>query len=181
MKFFTHGNGESYEIDVVEEPGHVIARLGGQTFILTLDDRAGRIRTAFLSGGRNDAVRKFEFGWTRRDNTYNILIDGISYEIVVRDPRAERAAALARAGTRALGRAEVRAPIPGRITKILVPAGGRVTKDQPVLTLDAMKLENEIQAPRAGTVHDLSVQPGHSVEKGWLLFTIDGSTSSPKT
>lgn len=173
MKLFAHSNGSRYEIDLAEEPGHLLARAGEETYIISLDDNPGAIRTVFVSGDRRSPARKIEFGWTRRENVYSILIDGIAYEIEVRDARAERTASFAKTQGAAAGRAEVRAPIPGRITRVLTPEGVRVARNQAVLTLDAMKLENEIQAPQDGVVRALSVKPGDAVEKSQLLFVIE--------
>ena len=58
------------------------------------------------------------------------------------------------------------------VVQVLLKAGDPVKKDQPVLCLDAMKLENEIASPRDGTVKSVEVQPGQAVEKGQSLFTI---------
>ena len=103
---------------------------------------------------------------------YLILIDGVEYEVEVRDDRAERAAEVRKAGEAASGEVAVRAPIPGRVVKVLVREGDAVVRDQPLLTLDAMKLENEIPAPRAGTVKSVHVQAGVAVDRGQSLVTI---------
>jgi biotin carboxyl carrier protein len=57
----------------------------------------------------------------------------------------------------------VKAPIPGLVTRVLVQAGDVVEAGQPLLLLEAMKMENEILAPRAGAVLRLSAIPGKSV------------------
>jgi biotin carboxyl carrier protein len=173
MKLFAHSNDSKHEIDIVEEEGHIVLKLGRESFVVNLDDQPGVIRTALFSGGKKKGTRKIEFAWTRNNGSYNILIDGIAYEVEVRDARAEKAAELAGIKAESSGSVEVRAPIPGRITKILLAEGSPVEKKQAVLTLDAMKLENEIQAPREGTVRSLSVKPGTAVDKGQLLFIIE--------
>lgn len=61
------------------------------------------------------------------------------------------------------GDGRIKAPIPGLITRVLVQQGDQVEVGQPVLLLEAMKMENEIVAPRAGTVLRLSALPGKSV------------------
>ena len=94
------------------------------------------------------------------------------YEVVVRDPKSEMLAKVVGDGQASAAAAEVRAPIPGLITKVLLKAGDAVKKDQPVLCLDAMKLENEIAAPKDGVVKSVEVQPGQAVEKGQSLFVI---------
>jgi biotin carboxyl carrier protein len=66
----------------------------------------------------------------------------------------------------------VRAPVPGKIAKILVKVGDTVNVGDPVVTLEAMKMENELCAATAGTVKAVPVQVGDSVEGGQLLVAI---------
>ena len=63
-------------------------------------------------------------------------------------------------------------PMPGVIVNILVKTGDTVTKNQSVVTLEAMKMENEISAPIAGVISSIAVNKGDSVEAGALLLTI---------
>lgn len=66
----------------------------------------------------------------------------------------------------------VKAPIPGLVTRVMVSEGQPVEAGQPLLVLEAMKMENEIMAPRAGVVQSLSVEPGRSVNLGDTLVEI---------
>ncbi|RMF76124.1 MAG: biotin/lipoyl-binding protein, partial [Acidobacteria bacterium] len=62
--------------------------------------------------------------------------------------------------------------MPGRVVKLLVEAGQEVAEGQGLLVLEAMKMENEVTAPRAGTVERLPVAAGDAVEGGQLLAVI---------
>lgn len=64
-------------------------------------------------------------------------------------------------------------PMPGTILKILVNVGDAVTENQPLMILEAMKMENEIVASQAGTVSAIHVSPGQSVNAGDGLITIN--------
>ncbi|MFW9842929.1 MAG: biotin/lipoyl-containing protein, partial [Candidatus Thorarchaeota archaeon] len=66
----------------------------------------------------------------------------------------------------------VQAPMPGVILKVLVEPGDAVAVNDPVLVLEAMKMENEIKAPVAGTVEKIFVSEGGSVNTGDDLFRI---------
>jgi biotin carboxyl carrier protein len=66
----------------------------------------------------------------------------------------------------------VRAPLPGVIRKLLRKTGDTVEADQAVMVLEAMKMENEIKAPAAGTIAELFVVEGDSVNTGDDLFRI---------
>jgi biotin carboxyl carrier protein len=70
------------------------------------------------------------------------------------------------------GDGRVKAPIPGLITQVLVAAGQTVHAGQALLMLEAMKMENEIRAPRCGTVNALHVLPGQSVSLHEVLAEI---------
>ncbi|WHA09572.1 acetyl-CoA carboxylase biotin carboxyl carrier protein subunit [Enterococcus montenegrensis] len=64
------------------------------------------------------------------------------------------------------------APMPGTILKILVNVGDEVKENQPVMILEAMKMENEVVAPKAGTVTGIHVTQGQMVNPGEALITI---------
>lgn len=67
---------------------------------------------------------------------------------------------------------EVIAPLPGLIREILVKEGDAVTKGQKLMILEAMKMENEINADADGTITSLLVAEGDSVQGGDPLLTI---------
>ncbi|MBX0330873.1 biotin/lipoyl-binding protein [Oscillochloris sp. ZM17-4] len=68
--------------------------------------------------------------------------------------------------------ARIKTPIPGIVVRVLVEVGQEVEAGQPVLVLEAMKMENEIRAARAGRVASLSVRAGQSVRLHDLLAEI---------
>ncbi|NTU85028.1 MAG: acetyl-CoA carboxylase biotin carboxyl carrier protein subunit [Chloroflexales bacterium] len=61
------------------------------------------------------------------------------------------------------GDGRLKAPIPGLISRVLIELGQTVEAGQPVLVLEAMKMENEVVAPRSGTVISLNARPGQTV------------------
>jgi glutaconyl-CoA/methylmalonyl-CoA decarboxylase subunit gamma len=66
----------------------------------------------------------------------------------------------------------IRSPIPGRVVKVMVKAGDRVAAGQTLIVLEAMKMENELRAPRAGQVSDVRCAEGAAVEAGQDLATL---------
>lgn len=66
---------------------------------------------------------------------------------------------------------ELRAPMPGRVVRVLCKAGDAVTRGQPLVVVEAMKMENELRAPDHATVAQVHVVEGASVEGGALLLT----------
>ncbi|MFW6131351.1 MAG: biotin/lipoyl-containing protein [Candidatus Aminicenantaceae bacterium] len=68
---------------------------------------------------------------------------------------------------------DIKTSMPGKIVKILVKQGDKVKKEQPVLVLEAMKMQNEIKSPKAGVVRSLTLKEGDSVEANALLFSVE--------
>ena len=68
---------------------------------------------------------------------------------------------------------EVTSPMPGDITQILVRAGQQVEAGDPLCVLDAMKMKNTIHAPQTGTIAEVYVSEGDSVEYGTHLFRLN--------
>lgn len=64
------------------------------------------------------------------------------------------------------------APMPGKIVRVLVKTGEAVSARQPVVVIEAMKMENELKASQAGTVAEIHVRDGQSVDAGALLAVI---------
>ncbi|MEO6222315.1 MAG: biotin/lipoyl-containing protein [Vicinamibacterales bacterium] len=71
------------------------------------------------------------------------------------------------------GQQRVKAPMPGRVLRVLVKPGDTVAHRQGLVVVEAMKMENELTAPKAGTVTDVAVTEGMSVEAGRLLVVIE--------
>jgi len=79
----------------------------------------------------------------------------------------------AAAGGRPHGEQKVSAPMPGRIVRVLVAEGDIVEARQPVVVIEAMKMENELRSPVAGRVREVSAAAGASVDAGRVLVVID--------
>jgi biotin carboxyl carrier protein len=62
--------------------------------------------------------------------------------------------------------------MPGKVVRVLVKAGDPVRARQPVVVVEAMKMENEVRADRDGTVAEVHTRDGMSVEAGALLIII---------
>lgn len=78
---------------------------------------------------------------------------------------------MANIGVKKVG--EVKAPMPGLIHSINVSPGSSVSKGDPILILEAMKMENILKSPTDGIVKSVNVQPGDSVDKGAVLISFE--------
>jgi len=100
------------------------------------------------------------------------LIGGIAYDLDI-EGLEEGTTGSGVATTAAVSEGAVTAIMPGKIIRMLVAEGEEVAEGDVVCILEAMKMENELKAPRAGTVKELYVQPGQDVETGAVLAEIE--------
>ena len=103
-----------------------------------------------------------------RGDTYLVDLGGRAHRVHLLDARRARPEGAAGAGQR-----EVRAAMPGKVVAVLVEEGAAVTRGQGLFVIEAMKMENEVVAPRDGTVQEIRVKPGQAVEAGELLAVVE--------
>ena len=110
---------------------------------------------------------------------FHITVNGNAYEVEVEEigaaastpaPAAAPAASVASAPA---GGTVVTCPMPGIIIDIKVSAGQAVTEGQVLVIFEAMKMENEIVAPCAGTVASINCVKGDSVDSGSVLLSLN--------
>jgi len=148
-------DGEPTELDLMSD-GHGRHRLLER----------GEVRRVILG-----PVRMVDGGRRRRE----VLVDGFRFEV---DVESERIASLreraerGRAASAHSGPLEIRAIIPGRVVSIAIAAGDSVVAGEQLLVVEAMKMQNELRAPRDGMVERLVVGPGETTEVGDLLVVI---------
>ena len=117
--------------------------------------------------GRKSYDTAFEPG---PGGTLIVHVNGIAVPLTVLDRRTGRSRV--REGRADAAPQTVVAPMPGRIVKVLVKPDEAVVARQPLVVVEAMKMENELRAPRAGVVTDVRVAEGASVEANTVLVVL---------
>ena len=136
-------DGASVEADVVIVPGGLSIRMGGHVYdVMSADD--------------GEHVDLAAGPWRTRGTV---------------ESDRQRARRERRGGARAEG-GDIHAPMPGRVVKILAEVGQRVVAGDPVIVIEAMKMENELRAPRDATVAAIEVGEGDNVEGNTLLVRL---------
>ena len=153
-------------------------------------------RTMFLelTGDKEITVdgRKISCDWIRiGHNQYSLIVDGQVFdltvelsesacsvlsrtgpiELAIRDPRKLRETQLVEEVHSGLRR--ILAEMPGKVVRLLVQIGDTVSLDQSLLVVEAMKMQNEIRAPRKGVIKEIGVREGVAVNHGDFLISLE--------
>lgn len=123
------------------------------TYSILLNGRSYEVRTGSAAEGRT---------W--------VEVAGRRRELDLRDPRNSRGAG---ASAQRAGQATLKAPMPGKVVRILVAEGATVEAGQGLAVVEAMKMQNEMKAPRAGVVKSIKTREGASVAAGEALLVIE--------
>ncbi|HRH37489.1 MAG TPA: acetyl-CoA carboxylase biotin carboxyl carrier protein subunit [Flavobacteriales bacterium] len=130
--------------------------------------RTGPSQYSVVINGRS--LRVLVLKEDRENNTVRMRIGSRTCTVQLEDDRSRlmHTLGLDKAAKKV---SEIKAPMPGLVLNILVKAGDVVKKNDPVLVLEAMKMENVIKAPGDGTVKAVAAEKGKAVEKGQLLIS----------
>ena len=168
-------NNQSYEIELPALPP--TNGEGGGSLL-------ARIRLLSAPGKNPAPFETIELRWLPlADGSEWYLVDQRPYEVALdpeyhylRDPRGLYALEVSDLQAHYVrpvsGDGRVKSPIPGVITRIFVQVGDPVNENQPLLILEAMKMQNEIRAPHKGVVSAVYVQPGDTVPLKEVLIEI---------
>ena len=105
-------------------------------------------------------------------NKYEILFNDISYTFTVKTPFSLQRMKVLNSKRGKIEMEIIRAPMPGKIIDVLVREGATVLKGEPVVILEAMKMQNELISPVNGTVVNVQAKPNTNVMKDDLLVEI---------
>ncbi|MCB0746809.1 MAG: hypothetical protein KDC90_05035 [Ignavibacteriae bacterium] len=141
-------DGENHNCD--------ISQLSEHTFKLVLENKIFHITTFKINNGKQA-----------------FLVDGHYFEAKVNTALEEKVSQyLSKNSTNKL-REEILSPMPGLILKVYKNVGEKINQGEPLLLLEAMKMENEIHTPKTGIVKSIEIKIGCAVEKNQLLAIIE--------
>ena len=170
----------TFQFEVGGRIREVAVRRIGRASEVTLDGRrlvADLVRTgsgwSLLVGATgSDALQSFELAIEEHSEGATVYVEGqpISVRLNGTAGRFGRRGSSSEQG--ASGPRRIVAPMPGRVVKVLVKPGDTVDARQGLVVVEAMKMENELRAPGAGTVMEVKVIEGASVEANAVLVVI---------
>ncbi|HUR82963.1 MAG TPA: biotin/lipoyl-containing protein [Thermoanaerobaculia bacterium] len=164
MKFIAREGDRELEVEVQRHGAGYRVRLGDRWLEADFVNVGPYVRSLRLEDGTQVPLVHH-----REGNTHQITLDGSTVHVDIIDPlaakRRRREDEIGSSGV-------VKAMMPGRVVRVLVAQGEAVRKGQGLVILEAMKMENEIVAPADGTVDQLFVDAGQTVEAGADLVHI---------
>jgi 3-methylcrotonyl-CoA carboxylase alpha subunit len=146
----------------------------GTGWRLTLGDASRHARAEPLPDGRlavEFAGKRQLVRVIQQEGAVAVFLAGRSWRLDEIDPLAAPAGAAAMTG-------RLTAPMPGRVAQLLVAPGERVRQGQPVMVVEAMKMEHTIAAPRDGIIAAVHYRAGDLVEEGAALLALAESDDS---
>jgi biotin carboxyl carrier protein len=158
LRFIARHGGEEIPIEVERQGKSYRVRLGDRWLVADLVNAGPYVRSLRLEDGTQLSIVH-----DREGNMHQISLPDSTIHVEITDPLS-----LKRKGREdeVGGGGIIRAMMPGRIVRVSVKKGDSVQKGTSLLVLEAMKMENDIQAPSDGVVDALFVEAGQTVESG---------------
>ena len=133
-----------------------VSQITNSSFVIRIDNSVFEITS--------DKLSKDRFG---------IVIDACYFDATVRTQLQETANDLQKSQSKLKHHSDVKAPMPGLILKLKKKVGEEVKLGEPILILEAMKMENELRSPASGILKKIFYKEGQSVEKDSIILTIE--------
>lgn len=144
-------DGRHYDLEVRQlAPGEYLLLAGSNVYKCRVERERGSLSAA---------------------GTFAVVVRGNNYDVAVIDPKRLRSTQAS--GAHHTGAAEIVSPMPGKIVRILVETGTHVEAGAGVVVVEAMKMQNEMKAPKAGVVVSIKTEEGATVSAGDVLAVIE--------
>ena len=163
-----------YEVIIDEQPYRIELARSGSSWQCNLNGREFPVDVIFSQTGVLSLLvdgKSYEVKQEAAGAESNIVVGHDRFRAAVRDPRSLRSRRRDKDSGQGVKR--ILAPMPGKVVRILALPGTEVEAGQPVLVIEAMKMQNELKSPKKGKVKRLAVNEGAAVEAGQVLAEID--------
>jgi len=145
----------------------------GDACTVFLDDREYKVDVKKVEGRYYSLLlgnKAYDLSIDDRGRHVHVGIEGERFTVEVLNPLAAIDRSLAQ---EMIGRQVLKSVMPGKVAKLLVQEGDAVKEGQGIIVIEAMKMENEMAAPKAGRIIEIKVREGWAVESGAELVVIE--------
>jgi biotin carboxyl carrier protein len=156
MKLMAVVGGKNIPLEIVRKEGRYCLTLAGKTLSVDAVRPDSQTLSLLVEG------ESYEVWLERTGNTLSVHFYNDTIELDIFEARKFKATEIARRSGPS-GPVKVLSPMPGKIVKIAVTENSPVTEGAPLLIMEAMKMQNELKAPRSGTVKQVYVKEGEPV------------------
>jgi biotin carboxyl carrier protein len=149
-----------------------VERLANQA-IVHLPEYSVQVDFTELAAGTYSVLidgRSYDVALSFSKGRYRVSVSGSLFEILLRDPKRLRNKTVQTNDS--TGPISVSVPMPGKVVKLLVQEGQKVSEGQGVAVVEAMKMQNELKAPKSGTVEGIQVTENQAVNAGESLLVV---------
>jgi biotin carboxyl carrier protein len=166
-------NGHIRKVAVArDDSGRYIVSTGGRAWTVDASRVNGQLLSLLLEGDAAGPVASRELSVAVDPATGQTVVGIAALPVPVVLNRGRSWRRRDDAASPGGGPQRIVAPMPGKVVRIAAPAGTAVGRRQPVIVIEAMKMENELRASQPGTVVEVLVAEGQSVEAGTLLAVV---------
>lgn len=109
----------------------------------------------------------------KKQNKYTVMLNGVWHTFTVETPFSLKRKKFLQSKEGESATFNIEAPMPGKIVEVLVEEGSEVNAGEPILILEAMKMQNEISSPYDGIIKKIAIRQNDSVMKDDLLMEIE--------
>ncbi len=164
MRYITTVEGKQFLVEILDEK-HV--NVDGKLYEVDFESVSGQPVYSLIVDGKSHE------GYAARvEDEWQVLLHGRLFPITVEDEREKRLRSAAGGGVAETGEFHLRAPMPGLVVTVPVEEGQPIKKGQVLVILESMKMQNELKAPRDGTLGRVRVRAGETVEQKQILLSV---------
>lgn len=164
MKYIATTDDHTFEIEILSDRE---VSIDGQRLSVDFQSVGGQQVYSLIVDGRSYEAYVYPTA-----EGLDVVLAGRLYRVVVEDERERRLRMASTARVTAGGELSLRAPMPGLVVAVPVCAGQSVERGADLVILESMKMQNELKAPRAGTVSQIRVRPGDRVDQNQVLLVL---------
>jgi biotin carboxyl carrier protein len=168
MKLQAQINDETHEVEITKENGSLFASVDGRQYELESSEpepgvylfkHEGRVYQATVSSPN------------KAGGSTHVRVGSSEFDIRLVDPKRLRG--VGAGNDHEDGIAEIKTAMPGKVVRVLVEPGAQVEAGDGVIVVEAMKMQNELKAPKSGTIKEVRVIEGAAVSSGDILVTVE--------